>query len=251
MFSDIFNFIFFKPLYNGLIFLVDTLPFHDLGLAVVILTIIVRFVILPLTHRSVVTQKKMKQIEPEIKKIKEKFKNSREEQARKTMELYRAHGISPFSGFLMLLIQFPILIALFLLLKNGVVGIEERFYLLYPFVAQPEVISQTFLGVFDISKPSYVLAALAGISQFIQIKLSFPKIGENKSQKNKNPSLKSEFQRSLSLQMKYIMPVFIFFIALKFSSGLALYWTTSNVFAIVHEIIVANKLKHGKRDSNN
>ncbi|MFC1625285.1 YidC/Oxa1 family membrane protein insertase [Patescibacteria group bacterium] len=237
MIGDIFHIIFYQPLHNILVFLTGILPFHDLGLAIIILTVAVRFIIFPFSHKSVVTQRKIKEIEPEISKIKEKLKDNRQEQTKQIMDLYRKHGISPFSGFLMLLIQFPIFIALFILLKKGV---DLDGDVLYSFVKLPEKINTIFLGFIDLSKSKYLLSILAGLSQFFQIRLAMPK---TKKPQTKDHSFKGELQRSMSLQMKYIMPVIIFFIAQRFSSGLALYWTISNVFAILHEIVVAKKAK--------
>ena len=111
--STIYNEILFKPLFNALVFLTSVVPFADLGVAVVILTVIVRFVIFPFTHKSIKTQAKMREIEPELKKIRSETNGKQEEQARRTMELYKRHGVSPFSGCLLLLIQLPILIALY------------------------------------------------------------------------------------------------------------------------------------------
>jgi len=235
MISSIFHFIFFEPLYNLLVFLVNILPYHSLGLAIIILTVVVRLVIFPFSHRSAMTQRKMKEIEPEIKKIKEKFKDKREEQTRQIMALYKAHGISPFSSFLMLLIQLPIFIALFMILKTAS---EINADLLYSFVSAPESINTFFLGFIELSRSSVYLAVAAGISQFFQIKMSLPE-----SQPKEKQSNKPDFQRIMNMQMKYVMPIFIFIFAQKFASGLALYWTTSNLFGILHEIIVKNKVK--------
>ena len=118
MFGNIFHIVFYQPLYNGLIFLVNILPFNDFGLAIVLLTILVRFIIFPLSHKSTITQKKIKLLEPQIKKIKERYKDKKEEQTKKIMNLYKEHGISVFSGFFMILIQFPIFIALFMMLRD-------------------------------------------------------------------------------------------------------------------------------------
>jgi len=238
MVGEIYNIAFYQPLYNGFAFLINIMPFHSVGAAIIVLTFTVRFVLFPFSHKSIVTQRKMKQVEPELSKIKEKFKKNKEEQARQTMALYRAHGISPFSGFLFLFLQFPVFIALFMILKNNIVFDPD---MLYSFVKIPEGANTIFLGLVDISKSNYFISFLAGISQFVQIKLSMPKI-QKKAQKD--TSFKGQLQKSMSVQMKYIMPVFIFFIAQKFSSGMALYWTTSNVFAILHEIVVAKKSKN-------
>jgi YidC/Oxa1 family membrane protein insertase len=150
----------------------------------------------------------------------------------------------------MLLVQLPVFIALFLILKSGDWLNGD---MLYSFVHLPGHFNTTFLGIIDISKASYILSATAAISQFWQIRLAMPKIKKNSSPGH---SFKEELQRSMSIQMRYIMPIFIFFIAQRFASGLALYWTTSNVFAIVHEIVVARKAKQSREndrepDTNN
>jgi len=243
MISSIFNIIFYQPLYNSLVFLTSVLPFHDLGLAIIFLTVIVRFILLPLSHKSVVTQRKIKEIEPEISKIKNKLKDNREEQARQTMALYKEHGISPFSSFFALLVQFPVFIALFLLLKSDSLFDPNN---LYSFINFPQEVNMFFLGIVDLSRANYFFAAFAGISQFFQIRLAMPQTKRNTT---KDHSFKAELQRSMSVQMKYIMPIFIFFIAMRFSSGLALYWTVSNVFAIVHEIAVSKKAKKLKENA--
>ncbi|MBU1179066.1 YidC/Oxa1 family membrane protein insertase [Patescibacteria group bacterium] len=237
MIGNIYQIVFFQPLYNGLIFLTKILPFNDLGLAIVFLTVIVRFILFPLSHKSIVTQKKIKILEPEINKIKNKHKEKQEEQTKQIMALYKNHGINPFSGFFLILIQLPVFIALYTILRNFSAINSD---LLYSFLGVVEKVNTSFLGLIDISKPSYLISILAGLSQFFQIKLSLP---PGKKIPQKERSFKDELQRSMGIQMRYVMPVFIFFIAQRFSSGLALYWTTSNIFAIFHEIIVARKAK--------
>lgn len=245
MITSIFHLFFYQPLYNAFIFLVNIVPYHDAGIAVVVLTIIVQFIIFPFRHKSVVTQRKMKEIEPEIRRIKEQFKKDKQEQTKQTMALYRSHGISPFSGFLMLLAQLPIFIALYSLFSKGANFNPAD---LYSFNVAPLAIKTQFLGLIDISKSSYVLAILAGLTQFFQMKLSMPKVAKLDA---KSASFQDQLSRSMSLQAKYIMPIFIFFIALKFSSAIALYWTAMNVFAIVHEAIVAHKAKKSRNLENN
>lgn len=241
MITTIFNLIFYKPLYNALVFLVGIVPNHDAGVAVIILTLIVQFILLPWRHRSVITQRKMKEIDPEVRKIKEQFKNKKEEQTKQIMALYKSHGISPFSGFLMLLLQLPIFIALYKLFSAGI-GFETT--PLYGFVQMPEIIQMKFLGLLDISKTSYVLAFIAGLTQFLQMHLSLPKVPKSEGPPK---TFGEQLSRSFSFQARFIMPAFIFFIALKFSSGMALYWTAMNVFAILHEALVAYKARRLSR----
>lgn len=246
MFSTFYDTVFYKPLLNSLIFLVDRIPFQDLGVAIIILTLGVRFIIFPFTHKSTTTQIKIRHIEPELKDIKEKHKGDQQTQAQKTMELYRKHGINPLSGFLTLLVQLPIVFALY---KVFISWADFDAAKLYSFVSAPESINTIFLGLVDMTQRSYFLAFLAAITQFFQMKLALPPTPKAKQ----GDTFKDNMARSMNLQMKYIMPVFIFFIAVKFSSALALYWTTMNVFAIVHEAIVRNKAVkiYGKTNTNN
>jgi YidC/Oxa1 family membrane protein insertase len=240
MIGSIFHLIFYQPLYNAFIFLTAVIPYHDAGIAVIILTFLVQFIIFPFRHKSVVTQRKMKEIEPEVRKVKEQFKKDKQEQTRQIMALYKAHGISPFSGILMLLVQLPVFFALYKLFSKGVILNPGD---LYSFNIIPEAIKVQFLGFIDISKNNYILAILAAVTQFFQMQLSMPKIEKSGA---KSDSFQDRLSRSMSLQAKYIMPAFIFFIALKFSSAIALYWTAMNVFAIVHEAIVAYKAKKSR-----
>ncbi|MDD5033085.1 MAG: YidC/Oxa1 family membrane protein insertase [Candidatus Pacebacteria bacterium] len=234
----LYHLIFYEPLYNGLAFLTNILPGHDIGLAIIILTLMVRTILLPFNHSSSVTQIKMREIEPAIREIKEKFKNNKEEQARQTMALYREKEIRPFFSFFTVLIQIPVFLALFFILRNNPIFDADIFY---SFVERPTEVGSLLFGFIDVSKSSYLISFLAAITQFFQVKLSMPGISVKPKSGNGNFSFKDELQKSMSMQMKYIMPVVIFFVATRFASGLPLYWTTANVFAIVHEIIISKK----------
>ena len=231
IFLLLYNELIYRPLFNGLAFFVGVVPYHDIGIAIIILTIVVRIALLPLSHRATKTQMKIKEIEPHIRKIKEKFKKNKEEQAKQMMALYRQHRINPFSGFVIILIQLPILFALYKLFWNGVRFDVDN---LYFFITLPEVIQSKFLGIFDVSQSSVFLAVLAGVSQFFHTKLISP----SPKKKSSDNSFQDSFTQAIHIQMKYIMPLFIFFIALQFTSAIALYLTTMNIFAIVHTGIV-------------
>lgn len=243
MIISFYNTVFYEPLLNGLIFLIDIMPAHDIGLAVILLTIIVRFIIFPFQHRAVVTQRKMRDLEPDLKKIKEKHKKDNQEQAKKTMELYKQHGINPFSGFLVILVQLPVFIALYKIFMAGANFDQSH---IYSFIALPETVKINFLGLVDMAQKSYVLAFLAGATQFFQMKLAIPPIKKGGIGKG---TFSESLAKSMSLQAKYVMPIFIFFIGLSFSSAIALYWTTMNIFAILHEVIVAKKAKKNYEQS--
>jgi YidC/Oxa1 family membrane protein insertase len=236
--AQFFTTVFYQPLYNGLIFLMDLLPWADAGVVVILFTIIVKLILFPLSIRSVKTQLKMKQIEPQLQELKTKYKDNREEQARKTLELYRANDIHPFAGFFLILIQLPILFALYKVFYATGLFVPDL-SLLYSFVEAPSAINPNFLGILDISKSSIWLALIAAVSQYFQVKFSLPP----PKPKTANSSFQDDLARSMSLQMRYILPAFIFFIAWKLAAALSLYWITSNLFMIAQELYIRRRYK--------
>jgi YidC/Oxa1 family membrane protein insertase len=236
MISTIWNTIIYEPLYNGFIFLTSTLPFFDLGVIVVIFTLIVKFVLLPLSIKATKTQQAVKLIEPEINKIKEKHKKDKQAQATATMDLYKQHNIKPFSGFLLIFIQLPIIFALYyIFLKGGFPEVNTD--ILYSFISAPSHTNHIFLGLIDVTKKSIVLALLTGITQFFHTTISLPKI-EKRDKGFGQGSFKDDFAHTMKLQMKYALPLFVAFISYTLSAAIALYWTTSNIFHILQELYV-------------
>jgi len=233
---EIFNTALYQPLYNALIFLVDILPGGSVGFAVIILTIFIKFILFPLSHKSVTTQAKMRSLDKNIKQIREENKNNKQEEAKKIMELYKEHGLNPFSGCLLLLVQLPIIFALYWVFLKGVVISPE---LLYSFVPIPEKLNTIFLGFIDMHGKSVIVALLAGITQFYQMRLSMPPLPD--MPKAKERSFKDELARSMNIQMRYIMPIIVAIISYTISSAVALYWMTSNIWGIGHELLVKRK----------
>ncbi len=223
------------PLYNALAFLASLMPGNDIGLAIVVLTLGVKVLLSPLQHKASKTQVVMKKIEPELAKIKEI--TNKEEQAKQVMELYRTHGINPFSSILLLFLQIPIIITLFYVFKNG---FELNLGLLYSFTPQPETINTMFLGLVDIHERNYILAILVGITQFAQMRLAIPPLPPE--DKTKAKTFASDFARSMNIQMRYIMPVMTLVIAATLPAAISIYWITSNIFAIGHELLVRRLL---------
>ena len=163
--------VFYQPLYNAFVFLINVAPGANVGIAIIFLTIAVRIALLPLSHKSVVSQAKMRTIAPHVDKVKEQYKDNKQEQARKIMELYKEHGVNPFSGCLLLLLQLPIIFALYFVFFKGLPDLKTD--ILYSFVVHPGTISMVFLGIV-LSSKSMVLAVVAAVTQYYQIKLSVP-----------------------------------------------------------------------------
>lgn len=233
--SFIYHTFFFDPLYNLLVIFFNTFPFVDAGIVIIILTIIVRLIIYPLSKKAVLTQIKMAEIAPALAKIKEQYKDKMEEQAKRTLALYREKGINPFSGILVIIIQIPIILALYQIFLHFP---EIKSTLLYSFVAMPENINTIFLGFLDITAKSKTLAVLAAVSTFFQFQVSMK--GQTKPKGN---SFGDNLMRSMQTQMKYIFPIIVFFISYNISGAISLYWLTTNLFSIAQEFFIRRKTK--------
>jgi len=239
---DIFTTAIYQPLYNGLIFLINIIPGGDVGIAVVLLTLIVKSILLPLTHKATVSQAKMKKIEPEVKKLKEKYEKDKQQQAQKLMELYKTHNINPFAGCLPILVQIPIILGLYFVFFKGITTFDVA---LYSFIIFPENINMVSLGLVDMAGKSLILALIAGISQYFQIKISMPTQQQTNKPANtgKNKAIKDEMMKNLSFQMRYVLPIIVFVVSYNISAAVALYWATSNIFSITHEHLVKRSQK--------
>jgi len=244
MFSSFFNAILYKPLYNAFIGFIGAFPWIDAGIVVILFTLIVKLILFPLSQKSVRSQIEMKKIQPAIDEIKVKYKDNKQEQALKTMNLYKEKGINPFAGIGLALIQLPILIALYMVFYRGGLDVIHT-EALYSFIKAPAAVNKIFLGMFDITQKNTILAIVVAIGQFFQIRFTMPAVKKTDESK-KEPSFQNELAKSMSMQMKYVMPVFMFFIARSFASLVSLYLITSSVFAIGQELYMRKKIAQEK-----
>ncbi len=233
MFHFIYNNLFYRPLYNALVFLTAIIPNHDLGLAVVLLTLIVKIALIPISHKTIKTQKKLKELEPATAKIKNDYKDQ-QERAQKIMDLYKEHNVNPFSGVLLMFIQLPIILALFFVFREGINLLSPD---IYSFILKPSVINPKLFGLIDLTGKSLVLAFLVGITQFIQVQLSIPPAPQTKG-KDGEVSFGDSLAQSMSFQARFILPVFIMFVSYKLNTAVAVYWIVNNLFTVGHELYV-------------
>lgn len=236
-----FNTLFYKPLYNLVVWILNATPGQQLAVAIILLTLLVKIVLLPLSRKAVVTQMKMKLIEPEMAAIKEKYKGAENRQmlAQKTLELYKEYQLNPFSTIFLAILQIPIFIALALMFsRNAFATIDPT--LLYSFVHIPEFVNHVFFGL-NIDQKSVLLGALAGILQFVQIRLSLP--AHKKLEEGVKPTFKDDLARSMNMQMRYVLPVIVFVASLGFTASLSIYWITSTLFTIGQELYFRKTVK--------
>ncbi|OGI65048.1 hypothetical protein A2647_01350 [Candidatus Nomurabacteria bacterium RIFCSPHIGHO2_01_FULL_40_24b] len=235
MLTNIWDTLLYEPLLNALAFLISIVPGGDVGIAVILLTLLVKIVLFPLSKRSIQSQAKMALLTPEINKIKQSGK-SKEEQAKLTFDLYKKHKTNPFAGCLLVLIQIPIIFALYYVFYKGI-NFESG--VLYSFVKVPENMNMVFLGLIDIGGKSLILAILAGISQYFQAHF-MPKPATPSGSGN---SFAESFSKSMHVQMKYVFPFVVGFISYSVSGAIALYWTVSNIFAVCQQVYMNRKAK--------
>lgn len=238
--TTIWNTLFYQPIYNALIFTINNITFGDVGFAIIIITILVKVILYPLSKKSIKTQILLKRMEPEMKAIKKDFPN-KEEQARKTFELYKKYGTNPFSGLFVVLLQLPIIFALYYVFYKGLpLGTGP----LYSFIEAPLVLKENFLGFLNLHGKSLILALGAGITQFIQGYLASPLKAKKEVSSTLEKEVKTfqeEFAESMQINIKYILPIFIAFIAYKISAAVALYWVVNNICTILQEWYIRRK----------
>ncbi|MDQ3245231.1 MAG: YidC/Oxa1 family membrane protein insertase [bacterium] len=235
MLLNLWNTVLYQPFVNILAFLINIIPGGDVGIAIILLTILVKILLFPLSQKSIKSQAVLNNLAPELKKIKESGV-SKEEQAKLTFALYKTHKTNPFSGCLIILIQIPIIFALYYVFYKGI-NFDNS--ILYSFVSKPENLNMNFLGLIDIGSKSLILAIVAGISQFLQA-FYMPKPALNT---NNSGSFQETFAKSMQMQMKYVFPFVVAFISYSISGAIALYWAVSNLFAVGQQIYVNRQTK--------
>ncbi len=225
--GDLFNLFLYKPLFNSLVLFYNIIPGHDFGIAIIFLTLAIKFILYPLSVVAFKSQKVLQDLQPKVKEIQEKFKDDKEKLAKATLELYKNEKINPFSGLFLAFIQLPILIALYNVFWQGLK--PEQLNNLYTFINNPVNINPFFLGFIDLSKPNLYFAIIAGILQFYQTKM----VSSSNKVSNKN-----DMAQAMQTQMLYVFPVITIIILMSLPSALGLYWIISSIFSIVQQYYI-------------
>ncbi len=236
MIATVFHTLIYDPLYNGLIFFVGVIPTHDVGLAVIALTIVVRFVLFPLSRRAVDAQLKMKKIAPQIEAVKEKYKSNKEEQGKAIFALYKENDVHPFASMGLLLVQLPILLALYWVFANGGLPTIDS-TLLYSFVQAPAAVNMHFLGFLDMSGHNIVLGVLAALTQFAYTRLS---MGPREKPVS-GQSFSGDLAKSFDLQARYVLPATFLFLSFVIPNAAMVYLVTSNSFMVAQELFAGRR----------
>lgn len=205
----LFRYVLLDPLIAALQFLYAFITFHDLGAAIIVLTIIVRLILYPLFHKSLKQQTKLRVIQPQVKRIQETHKHDREAQGKALLALYKEHGVNPFGSFALLLVQLPILIALYQV-----------------FLYLPDGLNASFLGLINLHERSTIIVGIAAVLQYFLGVLSAG------SGDPKDPV----FQ--MARNMIVIGPLITVLVLYSLPSAVGLYWITTTVFSIIQQIYI-------------
>ncbi|MGE5425522.1 MAG: YidC/Oxa1 family membrane protein insertase [Bacillota bacterium] len=236
----LFQVVFYQPILNLLVFLYNSVTLHDLGLAIILLTVIIKLILWPLSRKSIRSQKALQLLQPKIDELKVKYKDNQQEMGRELMDLYKQNKVNPFSSCLPLLLQLPFFIAVYRVFRDG---LQNHLDLVYSFVPRPETINPVFLGFLDLSKPNIALAILAGAAQFWQAKMMMAKRVDTKIA---GEGAKDENMAAImNKQMLYFMPAITIFIGITLPGGLTLYWLVITLVTILQQRVTRSSNKKG------
>lgn len=248
--KELFYTVLYEPLFNFLVWLYDVIPGNDLGIAIIILTLLIRLVLFYPSLKSLRSQKALQEVQPKIEALKKEYADDKEELGRQIMEFYRENKVNPFSSCLPLLIQLPILWALFRVFfggletdpETGILVAEQLQYLYEPLraVYSAIAIEPTFLGLVDLSASrNIVLAGLAGLLQYLQARMMSSKRAAVATEGSKDENMAA----ALNKQMLVMMPILTVVFGYQFPAGVTLYWLSSTAFTWVQQLIFLREKK--------
>ena len=265
---NLFDVVIVQPILNFLMAIYAIVPGGDFGVSVVIFTIILRFALWPLAKKQLHQAKAMRKMQPELKKIKEKYKNNSQAQGLAMMDLYKKHNISPFGSIGILLIQLPILIAIYRVvqifalyredLAKYTYGFMENIPVVKELIADPTHFNQNFLGFIDLTQHGIssdgvviglvILSLLAAVMQYLLSKQMSPSTDNGKRLRDilaeagqGKEADQAELNAIVMRKMTKVMPVFLFFVMVSLPGALALYMATGNIVAYFQNASILKK----------
>lgn len=235
---EIYNQLLFYPIFNLMVYLYNTVAFQDIGLAIIILTIIIKLVLHPLSVKSIRAQKALQDLQPKMEELKKKHKGNPQLLSKQMMELYKNEKVSPASSCIPLLIQFPFLIAVYHVFRAGFK--PESLNMLYGFVHNPASINPIAFGFLNLAERNIPLALLAGIAQYFTSKMLITK------RQPRVAGAKDEgITAMMNKQMLFMMPAITVFIGISLPGGLTLYWFLTTVLTGLQQWVIFKQ--HAKK----
>lgn len=243
--AQLFQTILYQPIFNIFVALYNVVG--DVGVVILIITVVIKLALWPLTAKAIRAQKSLQELQPKMQELKEKYKDDQQRMAQETMALYKDHKVNPLGSCLPVLIQIPIFLALYWVLRNGLTTTD--FSLLYGFVTAPDSIHATSLGIIDLAQSSVVLAiAAAGAQYWHASGLSKKRPPQTAGQGGKDEDMMAVMNK----QMLYVMPVLTLFISASLPGGVALYWFLSTLLSAIQQKMIFSKHdKNGPHEGEN
>src|SRR3989338_2056485 len=229
---EFFNTILVQPLFNLLVFFYNLVPGNDLGVAIILLTLVIKLLLYPLSRQSIRSQKTLQELQQKMEALKKQYKNDKEKLAKEMMALYKTEKVNPLSSCLPLLIQLPFLIAVYQVFASGLDPASLKW--LYSFVTNPQTINSISLGFLDLAKPNLVLAVLTGLAQYWQAKM----LAVKRPPKGMAGAKDEDMMAMMNKQMLYFMPVFTVIIGISLPSGLVLYWFVMTLLTVGQQRLI-------------
>ncbi len=227
----LFQAVLYQPFFNAFVWLYNVIP--DAGIVILIMTVVIKMALYPMTSKSIKAQKAMTEIQPKLEKIKKEHAGNQQLIAQETMKMYKENKVNPFGSCLPLLVQLPVFIALYWVLRE--VLTTENFDILYSFVPSPGKVNPMSLGFLDLAAPSMVLAVLAGGAQYLQAKM----FSKKKPPKAAGEGGKDEGMTAMmNKQMMYFMPFITVIIGMRLLAGLTLYWFLSTLLTFFQQKVL-------------
>ncbi len=241
---EFFHVLFYQPLYNLLVWFYDVLPFGGIGLAIILLTIVIKGLLFPLTYKTMQGQKGMRELQPKINALREKYKDDKEKQAQELMKVYKDNKVNPFSSCLPLIVQLPIFFALYRVLRDGLGTIDPE--VLYPFVSNPGTVDAMLWGI-NLAEVSILLAVLAAGAQYVQVKTTMA-MKPPAEVKGSAGAMDENMAANMSKMMLYFMPAMTLIIGVtSLPGGLMLYWLATTFITVLLYKIFLNDKKDAKK----
>lgn len=271
MFAAIFTTVIVQPVFNLLVVIYALLPGHNFGTAIIIFTIAIRFLLYPLLKKQLYHTKAMRALGPELKLIKKNAAGDKQKESKMTMELYKERQINPFSSLGIVIVQIPLFLALFSVLKRVVEDPDSIINFSYPAVQNLSWVQtlatditkfdNTLFGLVDLNRaalssggsiywPAMLLVAGSSAIQYFQIKQTMPndkdarKVREILKEAGEGKQAdQSEINAALSRNMSYVFPILIFFLTVSFAAALSLYWLVGGIVAYLQQDYLLKKDK--------
>ncbi|MBI2550819.1 membrane protein insertase YidC [Candidatus Uhrbacteria bacterium] len=232
--GSFFNEILTRPLFNLLIEIYNVLPWHDMGLAIIALTILIKLVLWPLSHSSLKSQRRLQDLQPKLDALKSEHGANKDALAKAMMELYSKEKVNPLSSCLPILVQLPILIALYHVLLSGLN--PGNLNTLYPFIQNPGDINSHFFGLIDLTQKNIWLAAVAGVLQYFQTRMLMARRPPPALRK-KEGAKDEDMMAAMNKSMTYALPLMTAVLGATLPGGVALYWVATNAISIFQQMV--------------